>query len=92
MNVKAHIFITGRVEGVFFRSNTRNEAKKQHVNGWVRNLHDGRVEAIFEGRKEDVDKLIDFASKGPSGAKVIDLNIKWESYDGKFDDFEIIYF
>ncbi len=90
--VKVHVLITGRVQGVFFRSKTRNEAKKYDVNGWVRNLHDGRVEAVFEGKKEDVNKLVDFASKGPSGAKVLDLNIEWQNYSGKFKDFEIRYF
>lgn len=92
MKVKAHVIITGRVQGVFFRSKTRYEAKKYGVNGWVRNLPDGRVEAIFEGEKEDVDKLIDFAGKGPSGAKVQDLDIKWMDYSGEFKNFEIHYF
>lgn len=87
MFVKAHVLITGRVQGVFFRSNTRDEAKKYGVNGWVRNLPDGRVEAIFEGKKEDVDKLIDFAGRGPLGAKVMDLDVKWHNYSGKFKDF-----
>lgn len=92
MNVGAHVFITGRVQGVFFRSKTRKEAIKYDVNGWVRNLPDGRVEALFEGKKEDVDKLIDFAGKGPSGAKVMDLNVKWQDYSGKFNDFNVCYF
>ncbi len=87
--VRAHVFITGRVQGVFFRYKTRNEAKKHDVTGWVRNLSDGRVEAVFEGNKEDVGKLIDFAGKGPSGAKVLDLNVKWQDYSGKFNDFEV---
>lgn len=91
MKVRAHVFINGRVQGVFFRSKTKNEAKRYGVFGWVRNLPDGRVEAIFEGKKNDVDKLIDFAGKGPSGAKVLDLNVKWQDYSGKFTDFEILY-
>lgn len=91
MKVKVHVIVTGRVQGVFFRSKTRNEAKKYGVNGWVRNLPDGRVEAVFEGRKEDVDKLIDFAGKGPSGAKVRDLNVNWQDYGGEFRGFEIRY-
>jgi acylphosphatase len=91
MKVRAHVIITGRVQGVYFRGNTRNEAIKNNVNGWVRNLADGRVEAVFEGDKENVDKLISFAGKGPSGAKVRDLDIKWEEYTGEFGDFKIIY-
>ena len=90
--VRAHVFITGRVQGVFFSYKTRDEAKKHGVTGWVRNLPDGRVETIFEGRKEDVDKLIDFAGKGPSGAKVVDLNIEWQDYSGEYTDFDVRYF
>jgi acylphosphatase len=92
LKVGAHVFITGRVQGVFFRSKTRNEAKNHGVTGWVRNLPDGRVEAIFEGNKENIEKLIDFVGKGPSGAKVTDLKINWQDYNGKFNDFEVRYF
>jgi acylphosphatase len=91
MKVKAHVIITGRVQGVFFRGNTKKEAKKHGVNGWVRNLADGRVEAVFVGNKEDVDKLISFVDTGPSGAKVRDLDIKWEEYKNEFTDFKIYY-
>ena len=91
LKVKAHVIISGRVQGVFFRGNTRNEAEKQNVNGWVRNLADGRVEAVFEGEKADVDKLISFAGTGPSRAKVRDLDIKWMDYTGEFNDFQIHY-
>lgn len=91
MKVKAHVIVTGRVQGVYFRGNTMNEARKHNVNGWVRNLSDGRVEAIFEGKKEDVDKLIDFVSKGPSRAKVTDLELEWRDYKGEFADFRICY-
>lgn len=91
MKVKAHVIVTGRVQGVYFRGNTRDEAKKQGVNGGIRNLPDGRVEAIFEGEKEDVDKLIDFVSKGPSHAKVTDLEVDWRDYKGEFTDFRICY-
>lgn len=92
MRVKAHVIITGRVQGVFFRSKTRNEAKNYNVRGWIRNLPDGRVEAIFEGEKEDVDKLVDFAGKWPLGAKVLDLDVEWQNYSGEFKDFEVCYF
>ena len=91
MKVGAHVFITGMVQGVFFRSKTRNEAKNHGVTGWVRNLSDGRVEVVFEGSKDNVNKLIDFVGKGPSGAKVLDLNVKWQNYSGEFKDFEVRY-
>ena len=89
MHVKAHVFITGRVQGVYFRYRTRDEAKKYGVTGWVRNLPDGKVEAVFEGEKENVDKLIDFAGKGPSGAKVLDVDVNWQVYSGEFEDFKV---
>ena len=89
--VSAHVFITGKVQGVYFRYRTRDEAIKYGVNGSVRNLPDGRVEAFFNGNKENVDKLIAFAGKGPSGAKVIDVDVKWQEHSGKFSDFEVYY-
>ena len=91
MKVKAHVVVSGRVQGVYFRGNTRSEAKKYGVNGWVRNLPDGRVEAVFEGEKEDVDKLIDFARKGPSHAQVTDLSLDWLDYKGEFSDFQMVH-
>lgn len=89
--VSAHVFITGKVQGVYFRYKTRDEAKKYGVNGWVRNLPDGRVEAIFEGNNEDVDKLIDFVGKGPLGAKVLDVDVNWQGYGEEFNDFKVYY-
>jgi len=89
MNVRAHIFVSGMVQGVFFRVETRCEALKRSVAGWVRNASDGRVEAIFEGEKGDVEQLIDFCGLGPSGARVLKIDIKWEEYTGVFDGFKI---
>lgn len=91
MKVRAHIFVSGRVQGVFFRSETKREAKKHNVTGWVRNLPDGRVEAVFEGEEENVKQLINFCRHGPPGAKVTGVEVKWESYTGEFKDFEIRY-
>ena len=62
MNVRAHILVNGRVQGVFFRVETRNEAMKRNVAGWIKNTSESRVEGIFEGEKGDVEKLIDFCS------------------------------
>jgi len=91
MKVRAHVIVSGRVQGVYFRGNTKNEAKKYGVNGWVRNLPDGRVEALFEGEKEAVDKAIEFVKHGPSYAKVTDLELEWQDYNGEFKDFQIRY-
>lgn len=83
LKVKAHVLISGRVQGVYFRLKTRNEAKKYDVTGWVRNLPDGRVEAVFEGEKDNVNRLITFSKIGPPGAKVSDLSVEWDEYEGK---------
>ncbi len=89
MRVRAHIFISGRVQGVFFRFETHREARRRNVKGWVRNLPDGRVEAVLEGEKESVDQLIKFCKKGPHGAKVTKAKIIFELYEGEFNDFRI---
>jgi acylphosphatase len=79
------------VQGVFFRSETEDEAKKLGVNGWVRNLPDSRVEAVFEGEQENVKELIRFCEQGPPGARVTKTEVIWENYTGEFKDFEIRY-
>ncbi|WGM88893.1 MAG: acylphosphatase [Candidatus Bathyarchaeum tardum] len=89
MNIRAHIFVTGKVQGVFFRASTRSEAIKQNVIGWVRNVSDGRVEAIFEGKKENVEKMIDFCRVGPSGAHILRTDVRWGKYVGDFSEFKI---
>jgi len=91
MKIRAHVFVSGRVQGVFFRSETRYEAKRRNVAGWVQNTSDGRVEAIFEGEKEDVEKMIDFCRRGPSGARVMKIDVRWEDYIGEFKDFKVRY-
>ncbi|MGB9778102.1 MAG: acylphosphatase [Candidatus Bathyarchaeales archaeon] len=91
MKVRAHVFVSGMVQGVFFRSETQYEAKKRNVTGWIRNLPDGRVEAVFEGEEEKVKELINFCKRGPPGARVTSVNVCWETYTGEFKDFEIRY-
>ncbi len=89
MKVRAHVFVSGEVQGVLFRANTRYEANRRNVTGWVRNLPDGRVEAVFEGEKENVDKLIEFCRRGPPGAIVTKVEVQWENYTGEFQGFNI---
>lgn len=91
LKVRAHVFVSGRVQGVFFRNDTQDEALRHGLTGWVRNLPDERVEAVFEGEKETVDKLIDFCRRGPSGARVANVEVVWENYTGEFRDFSIRY-
>ncbi len=91
MKARAHVVVSGRVQGVFFRSETQDEANRRNVSGWVRNLPDGRVEAVFEGEKEDVDRLIEFCRRGPPGARVSRVDVHWEDYVGEFRGFKVRY-
>lgn len=89
VKTRAHVFITGRVQGVFFRLETKRKADQHGVKGWIRNLWDGRVEAMFEGEKDAVEKMIAFCRHGPSGAKVTNFKLTWESYQGTFEMFKL---
>lgn len=88
---RAHVYVAGTVQGVFFRQNTKRQAQNRGVSGWVRNLDDGRVEAVFEGEEEAVKALVDFCRKGPSGASVTDVTVDWEPFKGEFESFKITY-
>ena len=91
MKARAHVYISGYVTGVFFRYHTRELAQRLGVQGWVRNMHDGRVEAVFEGEKEAVERMLNFCHRGPSGARVTNVEVKWENYRGEFSGFEVRY-
>jgi acylphosphatase len=90
VKVRAHVYISGMVQGVFFRWHTKEEADKLGVKGWVRNLTDGRVEAVFEGEKEAVDAIIEFCKRGPPLPQVEKVKVKWEPYKGEYGKFKII--
>lgn len=81
--------ITGRVQGVFFRMETRRTAERLGVAGWVRNLPDGSVEAVFEGTSDVVQKAIEWCRTGPRMAEVNDVRISWEKSSAEFDMFSI---
>ena len=89
--VRAHAIISGRVQGVFFRMETMRTAQRLGVCGWVRNLRDGTVEAVFEGHKSQVDAMLDWCEQGPANAHVTDVKKEIEAYsgDGEFNDFKI---
>lgn len=89
--IRAHIFVQGMVQGVFFRVKTRQKAKVLGVTGWVKNLPDGRVEAVFEGGKEKVEQIIEWIKKGPLFSRVDDVKIDFEECKGEFENFEIRY-
>ena len=91
MNVRAHVLISGHVQGVFFRAHTRDFARKYGLRGWVKNRPDGRVEAVFEGDEEDVNSIIDWCNDGPPGASVSKVDVTWEDYKDEFNSFELVY-
>ena len=86
-----HVFISGRVQGVFFRAATQRMAKDFNLTGWVRNMVDGRVEAIFEGDDANVDKMFAWCHIGPPAARVEEVLTEEEPYTGEFRDFNIKY-
>ena len=89
--VRAHVVVTGRVQGVYFRYATREEANMRGVKGWVRNLRVGGVEAVFEGEKTKVEELLDFCHYGPPEAKVSSVKVTWGVYTGELKVFSIRY-
>ncbi len=89
MKVRAHAFVRGIVQGIFFRSETKRKAESRNVTGWIRNLPDSRVEAVFEGEAEAVEALLEFCKRGPSGAMVTHFDLIWEAYTGEFNGFRI---
>lgn len=88
---RAHVFVSGWVQGVFFRAETRELARRLGVTGWVRNLWDRRVEAVFEGEDWAVERMVSWCHRGPSGARVEDLEVNYEEYTGEYEDFRIRY-
>ncbi len=89
--IRAHVFVTGKVQGVYFRQNTKQVSARHGVTGWVRNLDDGRVEALFEGEETNVSEVIEWCHVGPPKSHVEYVNVKFEKYAGEFADFDIIY-
>ncbi len=87
--IRATVRITGRVQGVNFRYFTRRTAREHNLTGWVRNLPNGDVEAVFEGRESEIRKVLDWCRSGPSAARVDEILIDWEDFHGEFESFEI---
>lgn len=76
---RARVRIQGRVQGVFFRAETRDRARSLGLAGWVRNVPDGSVEAVFEGAPERVESMVEWCRRGPAGAWVADVEVDWEA-------------
>ncbi|GAA0678422.1 acylphosphatase [Natronoarchaeum mannanilyticum] len=85
---RAHVFVSGRVQGVFYRANTRENARERGVDGWVKNLEDGRVEAVFEGPTEAVEAMVEWCHTGSPAADVEDVEVEYGDPQGE-DEFSI---
>ncbi|WP_251330307.1 acylphosphatase [Haloplanus pelagicus] len=81
--VRARVFVSGRVQGVYYRANTRDAARARDVDGWVRNLPDGRVEAVFEGTEDAVESMVEWCRTGSPAADVRDVDVTTEQPEGE---------
>ena len=92
MNKKARVslLISGRVQGVFFRLKTREEAANLGLTGWVRNNSGGSVEILAEGEKNNLEQFIEWCKKGSERAQVDGVNVKWQELPFEFKSFEIV--
>ncbi len=91
MKKMARVLISGRVQGVAFRANTQRMARQLGLSGWVRNLPDGQVEALFEGDEEAVERAVDWCRVGPPAAHVTQVKVEYGPYSGRYTDFSITY-
>ena len=89
-HVRAHIWVEGRVQGVGFRAHVEYSARQiGGVTGWVRNVGYETVEAVAEGKQEDVDRLIEAMKQGPRASRVEKSNVQWEEPTGEFTQFGV---
>jgi acylphosphatase len=88
---RARVLVAGRVQGVSFRACTRDQARVLEITGWVRNLDDGRVEALFEGPRATVERMISWCYAGPVPARVLSVEVHWEPPTGRERGFQIIW-
>ncbi|MBN1271559.1 MAG: acylphosphatase [Candidatus Aminicenantes bacterium] len=89
MESRVHMLVKGRVQGVSFRYYTQKWALSLGINGWVRNLADGRVEILVEGKMEDLEELVARTKKGPPIAYVEKVEVDWQPYRGEFSEFRV---
>ena len=81
--VRAHLWVSGRVQGIFYRATCQEVAQRLNLCGWVRNAPDGRVEAVAEGPKASVEQLVAWCRRGPPGARVTGVDVTWETPEGE---------
>lgn len=86
---RLHLIVEGRVQGVFFRATAAEVAHRLNVKGWVRNCPDGTVEVVAEGERKRLDDLLAWCRHGPPGARVHNVELRWEDFQGEYGDFRI---
>lgn len=87
---QVHLFVRGRVQGVFLRASAQREARRLGLTGWVKNRTDGAVEILAEGEEEGLKDLIGWAKHGPTAARVENVDVRWRGFAGEFSDFRIV--
>ena len=90
-NARLHLEASGLVQGVGYRYDARREARRLGLSGWVRNVSDGSVEVKAEGDKSLLERLIEWCHKGPPGAEVDRVDVRWKEYQGDLGAFDIRY-
>jgi len=90
-NKRVRLFVTGRVQGVFFRQSLKAKAIQNNIFGWVKNLQDGRVECILEGNEENIRILVNWTHTGPANSIVENVEVHNEKFDNEFIKFDVLY-
>ena len=88
---RIHVYISGRVQGVFFRAETQRTATSLKLTGWVRNMDDGRVEAVFEGEPDEIERMLNWCHQGPPASRVDRVEAAEEAFTGTMQGFRIVY-
>lgn len=91
VRVEAHVVVTGRVQGVWFRGSTQNTARAEGVTGWVRNLPDRSVEALLQGPPEAVARVVNWMRLGPPGSRVTDIRVEMRPEGKRHAGFDVLY-
>ncbi len=91
MKNRCHVHISGRVQGVYFRANACRQARAYGLTGWVRNLPDGRVEAVFEGERKKVEAMLAWCRTGTPPARVDHVEAEEKKAEGGFTSFDIVF-
>lgn len=91
MTIRVHVVISGKVQGVFYRASTKEKADTLGITGWVKNMPGGKVEAVFQGDEQQVQKMIEWCWNGPPQSQVIDIKVRREPLSDNFFSFNIRY-